>query len=356
MTAGDQHDARLIVRNRDPLNLEFPFDHLDGWLTPNGLFYVRSHFPPPRIDPSSYRLSVEGAVARICQFSLAELAAMSSVTWAATLECAGNGRMFLHPRANGVQWELGAVGTAEWTGVPLSTLLQLAEVGADACEVVFEGLDRGTPKEEPVPPGETPYARSVHITKAADVLIAYAMNGQALPVEHGFPVRAIVGGHYGMASVKWLSCIRVVTAPFQGYWQTVDYAYWDEEHGNPVRHPLGPMAIKSSIARPRQGESIPAGVSSRICGAAWGGDAPVTRVELSTDGGGSWEPARFIDPPQSFVWRRWEIDWRVPEKKGRYVLKARAIDADGNIQPEAHDRRFGAYRIHHTLPVEIIVV
>lgn len=346
--------AGLILREREPLNLEYPFDRLDDRLTPNELFYIRNHFKAPILNPQTYELSIEGAVSRPFRPGLAELMAMPSLTRPITLECAGNGRVFLVPKATGVQWQLGAVGTAEWTGVPLSALLDRAGVETAACEIVLEGADCGTPKEEPVPPGEIRYARSIPFSKAGDVLIAYAMNGETLSIDHGFPLRAVVAGHYGMASVKWLSHIRVLTEAFQGYWQTIDYAYWDCEHGNPVRRALGAMALKSSIARPRMREVLAAGSSYRVFGAAWSGESSPEKVELSTDGE-TWQPARFLDHAQPFMWRRWKFDWKVPDDKGIYVLKSRATDAHGNFQPEQHDKRFGNYAIHHAVAVEVAV-
>ena len=191
---GSRFEAGLVIREREPLNLEYPFEQLDERLTPTELFYIRSHFKAPAIDMESYRLTVGGAVARQLSLSYADLRAMPSVTRAATLECAGNSRIFLVPQVKGAQWQMGAVSTADWTGVPLSALLQQAGVDADACEVLFEAADSGTPKEEPIPPGDTPYARSVAIAKAKDIVVAYAMNGDDLPVDHGYPIRAIVPG------------------------------------------------------------------------------------------------------------------------------------------------------------------
>src|SRR4030088_2727899 len=172
----------LIIRQKDPNNLEMPFDQLGDFITPAELFYIRSHFPPPGGDPVAYRLSIGGAVRRELRLSYAEIRAMPSRTCVATLECAGNSRVFLVPPAPGAQWELGAVGNAEWTGVSLSMLLERAGLADDVCEIVLEGADRGVPKEEPKPPGAISYARSIPRTCALrpDVLIAYAMNGQDL--------------------------------------------------------------------------------------------------------------------------------------------------------------------------------
>jgi DMSO/TMAO reductase YedYZ molybdopterin-dependent catalytic subunit len=192
----------LIIRQKDPKNLETPFDQVDSFLTPTELFYIRSHFPAPKLDLDSYRLRIDGAIRNPFSLSYQELRDMPSETRTAVLECAGNSRVFLVPQVDGAQWELGAVGNAEWTGVPLAALLERAGLKEDACEIVLEGADRGTPKEKPIPPGTISYARSLPRDKAVqrEVLIAYQMNGHDLPLDHGYPVRAIVPGHYGMAS------------------------------------------------------------------------------------------------------------------------------------------------------------
>src|SRR6201988_4341034 len=248
----------LTIRQKEPRNLEAPFDRLDSYLTPTELFYIRSHFPIPTLDCASYKLRIDGAVRSPFALSYEELRNMPSETRVATLECAGNSRVFLVPQVQGAQWELGAVSNAEWTGVPLRALLERAELAEDACEIVLEGADRGTPKEEPIPPESISFAWGVPRAKAIrpEVLIAYQMNGRDLPLDHGFPARAIVPGHYGMASVKWLTGIQAVREPFHGYWQTSDYAYWASMDGKPVRRPLGEMKLKSEIARPRVYETL----------------------------------------------------------------------------------------------------
>ncbi len=353
--AAGEAQGGMIIREREPVNLESPFDRLDEFLTSNDLFYIRSHFKAPLLDAGSYELKVEGSVQHPFAIGVAELRKMPAVTRTATLECAGNGRVFLSPQVSGAQWQLGAVSTAEWTGVPLSLLLERATLAADACEIVFEGSDQGTPKEPPKPSEEFRYSRSIDLRKAQDVVLAYEMNGEELSTDHGFPLRAVVPGHYGMASVKWLTAIRAVREPFQGYWQTSDYAYWDEVDGNPVRRPLGEMALKSAIARPGVRELVAAGRSYPVFGAAWSGEVAVEQVEVSTDNGATWQAATFLDPPQPFCWRRWEYQWQVPQQKGTYILKSRAMDAGGNMQPEEHDRRFGTYVIRHTVGIEVVV-
>ena len=207
--------AGKIVRGETPLNLEMPFEKLEGFLTPIESFYVRTHFPIPSIDRDAWWLHVEGDVDNPFAINYEQLLELESVTIPVTLECAGNNRSFLDPKVKGVQWGLGAVGTAEWTGVPLSILLDRARVKAGGCQVVLEGADGGMLEDPKSPPGELKFARSIPVAKArADVLLAYKMNGRELPPEHGFPLRAIVPGWYAMASIKWLQRIIVTDQPF----------------------------------------------------------------------------------------------------------------------------------------------
>ena len=349
--------AGLIIRQKEPRNLETPFDRIDSYLTPTELFYIRSHFLTPKLDRASYQLRIDGAVRHPFTLSYEELRNMRSETRVATLECAGNGRVFLVPQVQGAQWELGAVSNAEWTGVPLRALLERAELAEDVCEIALEGADRGTPKEEPLPPGPISYVWSVPLAKAmqSEVLVAYAMNGRDLSRDHGFPVRAIVPGHYGMASVKWLTRIEAVREPFRGYWQTTDYAYWASKGGEPVRRALGEMKLKSQIARPRVYETLPANRIYTICGAAWAGETDVIGIAVSTDGGQTWAEADFVDPVRRHAWRRWRFDWLTPKKAGQYTLLARAKDANGVLQPTEHDQNYGVYVINHSLPIEVFV-
>jgi len=360
MRASAGHDrlfGGLIIRQKEPRNLETPFEQIESYLTPTELFYIRSHFQAPNIDVTSYRLHIDGAVRTPCALTYQELRDMPAETRVAVLECAGNGRVFMVPQERGAQWELGAVGNAEWTGVPLSALLERVGIAEDACEIVFEGADRGRPAEEPVPPGSISYARSLPRSKAfeRDVLIAYQMNGRDLPQDHGAPVRAVVPGHYGMASVKWLTRISAVREPFHGYWQTTDYGYWDRLEGNPVRRALGEMKVKSEIARPQVYERLEPNEIYTISGAAWTGESEVVGVAVSTDGGHTWSEAELLDPAQRHAWRRWKLDWMTPATPGRYVLLARATDANGNVQAETHDPNYGGYVINHPLPIEVFV-
>ncbi len=349
--------STMIIRQKDPANLETQFEGETPIVTPAESFYVRSHFAVPRVKPEEYGLRVEGAVRNPFTLTYEELRSLPAVTRMATLECAGNGRVFLAPPEDGAQWGLGAVGNAEWTGAPLGMLLERAGLTENVCEVVLEGTDRGKPKEKPTPPGEIAYARSLPIEKALseEVLIAYEMNGRPLRLEHGYPVRAVVPGFYGMASVKWLRRMEAVTKPFSGYWQTSDYAYWDEAAGNPMRVALREMAVKSEIFAPALREVVAANSLVTVSGAAWSGEADVTEIKISCDGGESWAVGTFIDPVHRWTWRRWEFVWRTPESAGPRTLLSRATDSAGNQQPAEHDGRYGSYRIHHALPIEVFV-
>ncbi len=352
-----QTAAKLITRQREPENLEFNFATLDNFLTPNDRFYVRSHFATPNLDADKWQLRIEGAVERPFTISYAELRQMPSRKLQTTLECAGNGRVALVPPANGVQWDLGGVSTAEWTGVPLSTLLARAGIRPEAVDVVLEGADTGEIKTTPRPAGAIHYARSLPLERARqqDVILATKMNGSDLPISHGFPVRAIVPGWYGMASVKWLTRILVLPQAFQGYFQTIDYAIWERQEGVARRVPITSMQVKASIARPSFREMVRAGSAYRIYGAAWAGDSAVTKVEISVNGGQSWQPARLNNLPVPYTWRFWEYEWRVPMQAGRYAIMARATDAKGNTQPMQRDADRENYMINHVVPVEVEV-
>ena len=352
VTSGD-----LLVREQEPLNLEMPFSTLNGFITPNESFYVRCHFPIPEIMASEWRLEVEGEVEAPFSLSYDELLAMESRTIAATLECAGNNRIFLEPKVKGVQWELGAVGNASWTGVALSEVLSRAKVKSSALEVILEGADEGEIANPPRPAGRIRFARSLPLEKALDdVLLAHTMNSQKLSASHGFPLRVIVPGWYAMASVKWLHRIIVTDKPFAGYYQSIDYTYWKRTAGLPTLVPLAEQRVKAEIARPQTGETVPAGAIVKVHGAAWSSDADITKVEVSADSGATWNVAQLVDTSVKNAWRLWEYDWRTPARPGKQRLLARATDSRGRVQPFERDADRGTYMINHVLPVEVEVV
>jgi len=347
----------LILRDKEPENLEFPFATLRSFVTPNEQFFVRSHFPVPKIDPAAWRLKIEGLVERPCELSLGELVGFRTRTVVATIECAGNNRIFLSPKVDGLQWELGAVGNAEWTGVPLASLLERAGVQPGAVEVVFEGADSGK-LAKPPSPGNIHFAHSIPLTKAftSDVLLVHTMNGEPLTPSHGFPLRVVVPGWYGMASVKWLQRIVLVDRPFRGYFKSADYTYWESRQGLPTQLlPVTENEVKAQVARPATREIVPADSIYRVHGAAWAGEANVTQVHVSTDGGANWDAANLLGAPVSYAWRLWEYHWRTPAQPGRATLLARAMDSRGRVQPTQRDAHRGSYVISHVVPIEVEV-
>jgi DMSO/TMAO reductase YedYZ molybdopterin-dependent catalytic subunit len=346
----------LIVREQEPLNLEMPFSAATDFITPSELFYVRCHFPIPEIAAKDWRLKVEGEVESPFELTYDELRGMEARTVAATLECAGNNRIFLEPKVKGVQWALGAVGNASWTGVPLAALLERAKIKANAIEVILDGADQGEVDKTPKPAGKISFCRSLPLAKAqSDVLLAYEMNGEKLSATHGFPLRAIVPGWYAMASVKWLRRIIVTAKPFNGFYQSLDYTYWDRSGTLPTLAPLAEQQVKAAIARPESGEVVPANSSYRVHGAAWSGEADITKVEISFDSGGSWTEAKLLGELVKNAWRLWEYEWRTPADPGRQTLVARATDSRDRVQPSERSGDRGTYMINHLLPVGIEV-
>jgi DMSO/TMAO reductase YedYZ molybdopterin-dependent catalytic subunit len=336
-----------------PENSETPLDALRTWVTPNRLFFVRNHFPIPAIDLDRWRLIVTGAVRQRREWTFRQLQELPEHTLFATVECAGNGRSFLHPAQPGVQWGAGAVGHAEWTGVPLRTLLQESGVEPGALEVLFQGADIGTESDHPQP---MHFERSLPLDKALhpDTLLVYRMNGELLAPEHGFPLRLFVPGWYGVASVKWLQRIEVLTRPFGGYFQSVKYTVQrPAATGGTEKVVVGPMQVKSEFLRPRPGETLHLG-GNRLTGVAWAGEEAVARVEVSTDGGTSWNAARLLGMQQPYSWTLWEYLWEA-DRPGTHTLLTRAVTASGAVQPAEHDPHNGGYLIHHSRPLAVEV-
>lgn len=354
--AADEQPARLpgvILRQKNPDNLEFPFATLNSFLTPNEQFYVRTHFHVPKLDAKSWRLKIEGSVKKPLEIDYDDLRKMPSHTLPAVLECSGNNRIFLKPPQSGLRWELGGVSNAEWTGVRLADVLERADIDKDAVEVIAEGADKGEIK--PSSPGVIAFARSLPLEKARrpEVLLAYKMNGKELPASHGAPVRLLVAGWYGMASVKWLQRLIVTKRPFHGFFQTFMYSMWDRSQGAPALVPVSDMQVKAEIARPMLREVVPVRSTYRVFGAAWAGESTVAKVEVSSDGGKSWHEAKLSDEAVPFTWRRWEYKWQPPEESGPCILMARATDVKGRTQPMQRDDDRRDAVISHVLPIEV---
>jgi DMSO/TMAO reductase YedYZ molybdopterin-dependent catalytic subunit len=345
----------LIVRAHEPRNLEFPVSELRDAIIPTEHFFVRSHFAVPQIDEKTWRLKVEGAVDKPHELSLEDIKKLPSSSLTATIECAGNGRVHLTPPVPGLQWGQGAVGNAKWDGVPLAAILDKAGAKNSAVEVILEGADTGQVNTDPRSPGTIHFARSLPIDKAKkdEVLLAHSMNGEPLTPAHGFPLRAVVGGWYGMASVKWLQRIIVTEKPYQGFWQTLDYSYFERKDGLPTLRPVTAMQPKAILARPGLHEVIPER-AYRVFGAAWAGERAVSKVEVSLDGGKTWAGAKLLGDAKPVQWVLWEYVWDKPPR-GPASLVARATDDEGRTQPATRDVDRRTYMINHLVPTPVVV-
>jgi DMSO/TMAO reductase YedYZ molybdopterin-dependent catalytic subunit len=341
-------ELQLAARNH-----ALPLEALRHPVTPLGLHYLLTHFDIPLVDARSWRLEIGGNVERPLTLGLDEVKERPSRTLAVTLECAGNGRALLSPRANSQPWLLEAVGTAEWTGTPLAPLLGEAGLGAEALEIVFTGLDRGIQGEV-----EHFYERSLPLTEALrdEVLLAYAVNGQDLPPQHGFPLRLVVPGWYGMTHVKWLQSITVVNEPFRGFQQDVAYhlRQSDEEQGQAVtrilpRSLMVPPGIPDFPARTRFIEAGPCLLEGR----AWSGGGPIVKVEVSADGGESWADAVLEGAVSEFAWHRWSYEWEA--EPGEHELCCRAKDSEGRRQPLTPEWNYDGFCNNAVQRVPVVV-
>lgn len=346
-------EAGLVVHRAHPLNCETPIPALFGGVVmPTARLYVRNHFQIPNLAPATFRLTVGGLVERPLSLSLRDLPNMRSQTLIVTLECAGNGRTLFDPPIEGEKWNLGAVSTAEWTGVPLAEVLDRAGVRTGAREVLFRGADGGTVDSHS---GSIRFERSLQLDHArdADLLLAYAMNGEPLPIQHGYPVRLVVPGWYAMASVKWLAEIEVIDRPFAGHFQADKYWYEWERNGQIVREPVTLQRVRALITEPAPNQEVRCGERA-IRGVAWCGAAPIARVEVSV-GGGSWQEARLVSERKGHSWQSWELITRVQER-GVVTLRARATDLAGRTQPErAEWNRLGyGNNAIHQVPIRIV--
>jgi len=342
-----REELQLATRNHG-----MPLEALRWPVTPVGLHYLLIHYDIPMVDAGAWRLEVGGLVRRSRSLTLAELKSRPQVTVPVTMECAGNGRARLSPRAVSQPWLVEEVGTARWTGTPLWPLLEEADVAADAAEIVFTGLDRGV--EGGV---EQRYERSLPVAQARreEVLLVWEVNGQPLPPQHGHPLRLLVPGWYGMASVKWLARITVVAEPFQGYQQARAYRWRQDPDEAGV--PVGPIAPRSLMIPPGIPEFltrrrvVPAG-PCLLEGRAWSGWGPVVAVEVDT--GDGWRPAR-LDPPEApHAWQAWSYPWR-PPASGEYELRCRARDASGREQPPEPPWNLGGYADNSPHAVQVTV-
>jgi DMSO/TMAO reductase YedYZ molybdopterin-dependent catalytic subunit len=330
-------ELRLAARNHG-----MPLEALAYDTTPVGLHYLLIHYDVPVVDAAGWQLEIDGAVERPMSLSLDDLQRQTTRTAAVTFECAGNGRALLDPRPVSQPWLLEAVGTGSWTGTPLAPLLAEAGVADGAVELLFTGLDRGV--EGGI---EQTFQRSLPLADAMwdDVLLAWGLNGGPLPPQHGFPLRLIVPGWYGMTNVKWLSRITVLAEPFAGYQNARGYRLRQEaeQDGEPVsrmlvRSLMVPPGIPDFATRRRFARPV----AHLLQGRAWSGAGAIESVEVSTDGGGTWAPAELGPEPGPHEWRHWTFEW-LPPAAGDYELCCRATDSAGGHQPAEPPWNLGGY-------------
>jgi DMSO/TMAO reductase YedYZ molybdopterin-dependent catalytic subunit len=326
---------KLLVRSLRPPDYESPVALLDSFITPVEQFYVRSHLPvPPGLDGATWTLAIDGEVNSPVSMSLDEIRKLPSTTITMTLECAGNGRAFFDPPVAGIQWAKGAVGTARWTGVRLAEVLKRAGAKSTARFVYMNGADR--------PLGTMPdFVRQLTIEKAThpDTILAYDMNGQPITPLHGFPLRAIVPGWEGAYSIKWLTSLRVADRESDSFWVATGYRYPTKRvaPGATVdpkdMAPLTGLVVKSLITRPLDGAAVGPGKVD-VAGFAWAGETDISRVDISTDHGASWQQARLVGEQAKYAWRRFEFTFEASRPES-YLILSRATDSQGRAQPMA---------------------
>ena len=343
-----EEELALAFRNRG-----MPLEGLRYDITPTGMHYLLIHFDIPDADADSWQLDVGGLVTNPISLSMADIRERPRVSMPVTMECAGNGRARLNPRPVSQPWLLEAIGTAEWTGTPLRGILEDAGVDSSAVELVFTGRDEG------VQGGEAQlYQRSLTLEDALreEVMLVYEMNGAPLEPQHGYPLRLVVPGWYGMTSVKWLENIEAVAERFTGYQmdQTYRYKTSPDDPGVPVstmrvRALMIPPGIPDFMTRTRL---MDAG-SVTLSGKAWAGRLDVTKVEVSADDGMSWQKAELGKQVGRFAWRNWSYDWNA--EPGTHFLSVRATDEEGNAQPTAQPWTLQGMGNNLVQRVEVIV-
>jgi sulfane dehydrogenase subunit SoxC len=339
-------ELQLAARNHG-----MPLEALRWPVTPVGLHYLLTHYDVPVVDPETWRLTICGE--RELELSLADLRARPSAEHTVTMECAGNGRARFEPRPVSQPWLYEAIGTASWRGTPLRPLLEEAGVPAGAVEVLLTGLDRGVEGGE-----EQSFQRSLPLEEARrdEVLLAYEMNGAPLLPQHGFPLRLVVPGWYGMTNVKWIERIEFLDEPFAGYQNRQGYRLrqTEEDEGVPLdrmqpRSLMVPPGIPEFMTRDR---TVPAG-EVVLEGRAWSGLAPIASVDVSADGGSTWTPAELEPEGERWAWRGWTSRWQA--EPGEHLLCSRARDEAGNEQPLEMPWNLGGYANNAVQTVRVTV-
>ncbi|UCH20265.1 MAG: sulfite oxidase [Deltaproteobacteria bacterium] len=322
-------EKKMRIMTEKPLNAETPTEYLRSWITDNDLFFKRNQgqFMEKPVKLSDWTLSIEGVVNKKISLTFEDIRRRPKVEMANTLECSGNSRSLLKQKASGNPWTIGGVGNAIWGGIWLKELLEEAVLQENARHVSFEGLD------QPLGSAGIKFIRSIPLEKAmSSTLLAYEMNGQPLPLKHGYPLRAIALGWTGANCVKWLHKITVLEQPFEGFFMDKVYRIFQKGEDPKSGQVVKDINVKSIIVEPAMDEKISAGLVA-IRGAAYAGEAGIQRVEVSVDNGKTWQGAKLIGPQEPHAWRHWEYLWQA-KQKGDYKIMARATDTNGRQQPE----------------------
>ena len=319
---------KMRIMNKEPLNAETSIEYLRSWITANSVFFDRNQggIPKKKIARKDWELFIDGEVQTPLTVSFDEIYRMPRATVANTLECSGNSRSLLEQKASGNPWTIGGVGNAVWGGVWLKDLLIRAGVKQNAAHVAFEGFDT------PLGSSRIKFIRSIPLEKAmSSTLLAFEMNGEPLPLKHGYPLRALALGWTGANCVKWLYKITVMEKPFEGYFMDKVYRVFQKGQEPDTGQYVTSLNLKSIITQPLKGERIRAGRIT-VLGAAYAGENDVDRVEISVDHGKNWVTAKCIGPHERYAWRQWQYIWEV-EEKGSYTIMSRATDVEGRQQP-----------------------
>jgi sulfite oxidase len=353
--AAEVQKRDMIVRSARPADLEMPLDGFGDWITPLDRFFVRCHHYTPNVDLAGWNLTVAGEVAKTLTLTMDDLKKMPRVELVGVLECAGNGRALYEPPVPGAQWVHGGVGNGRWAGVRLADVLAKAGVKASGKNVLMDGADEAI--------GTMPkFQRQLPLTKALnrDTLLAYEMNGETLPQQHGFPLRVVAAGWAGDSWTKWLTKLTVIDRDADGFWMKTGYRHplYPVTPGTAVdpakMHPVEALGIKTVIAGPAEDTQVMPGKPLKIHGTAWSGETPVASVEVSVDRGRTWRKAA-LNPEQSrYGWRLWQYSW-TPEQQGFYFLMARAYDMAGKTQPMEQEWNPSGY-LHNVVPRVAVTV
>ena len=322
----------MRIMTQNPLNAETPTARLRSWITPNSVFFDRNQgqIPDAPVAPDVWVLSIDGEVGRPLSLDLDQITRLPKTIVSNTLECSGNSRSLLKKKAPGNPWTIGGVGNAIWGGVWLRDLLKNAGLSDRAAHVAFEGMDI------PVGKAGIKFVRSIPIEKAmSSTLLAYEMNGDPLPLKHGYPLRALALGWTGANCVKWLKRITVLEKPFKGFFMDQVYRVFQKGQKPDTGEVVTDMKLKSIITQPLTGEQLKRG-KIVVLGAAYAGEGRVSQVEVSTDDGVTWRPAEFIGPDEPYAWRQWQYVWH-GSQSGPHTIKSRARDDQGKEQPDHAD-------------------